>query len=107
MTTKIYACYGILGHEKEVIYSVNPSDICDEITVEIPESLNPYISVSGNIIVTVPDFWNDGETRYLMDVVLVSKDGEPALETYGWDCKLERVEGSDEHEECFERQKYD
>ena len=97
MTTKIYACYGILGHEKEVVYSTNPSDICDEITVEIPESLSPHITVTGNIFVTVPDFWMDGESGYLMDTVLTaSKDGEPALETYGWNCELKRVEGGGE-----------
>lgn len=94
MTTKIYACYGILGHEKETIYSVNPSDICDEITVEIPESLNPYVSVLGDIMVTVPDYWMGKETTYPLYAVLVSKDGEPTLVTFGWNCKLERVEGS-------------
>lgn len=56
MKTKIYACYGVLGHEKEIVYSVTPTDICDEITVEIPESVKPYVTVTGSIAVVVPFF---------------------------------------------------
>ena len=59
MKTKIYACYGILRHEKEIVYSVTPTDICDEITVEIPESVKPYVTVTGSIAVVVPFLTGD------------------------------------------------
>ena len=48
MKTKIYANYGTLSHEKEIVYSTVPSEICDELTVEI---LNGFKTVDGSIAV--------------------------------------------------------
>ena len=92
MKTKIYACYGILGHEKEIVYSVTPTDICDEITVEIPESVKPYVTVTGSIAVVVPFF--TGDTVFpcaLEEVLYTGADGEPTLKAFGWYYKLKRI----------------
>jgi hypothetical protein len=48
MKTTIYANYGTLAHEKEVVYGTAPSDICDELTVEIP---NAFETADGSIAV--------------------------------------------------------
>lgn len=92
MKTKIYACYGILGHEKEVIYSVTPSDVCHEITVEIPERLNPYVTMTGSVAIMVPVPAISTMLPYTLEEVLTStEDGEPALKAFGWYCKLKRI----------------
>lgn len=49
MKTKIYKCYGILAHEKEIIYSTNPSETCEEIEINIPRELEPYEAEDGTI----------------------------------------------------------
>lgn len=50
MKTTIYANYGVLAHEKQTVYTTNPiSDVCDKLTVEIPDSLNPYITVMDEV----------------------------------------------------------
>lgn len=93
MTTKIYACYGILAHEKEVIYHTSPTDICDEITVEIPESLHPYMSIYDEVMVSV---CNPVTNRFVVfsleEILTTTKDGEPALEAFGWLCNLNRLD---------------
>lgn len=35
----IYAQYGVLSHEGHPVYAVGRSEICDEVTVEIPTEL--------------------------------------------------------------------
>ena len=92
MKTEIYACYGIFGHEKEIVYSVTPTDICDKITVEIPESVKPYVTVTGGIAVVVP--FLTGDTVFpcaLEEVLHTGADGEPTLKAFGWYYKLKRV----------------
>lgn len=92
MTTTIYACYGVFGHEKEVFYWTYPIDICDKITVEIPESLFPYETKWGEIAVLMPIPNTNMRTEYLLHELLVrTKDGEPALIAYGKTYKLKRV----------------
>lgn len=50
MKTTIYANYCALAHEKQTVYTTNPiSDVCYKLTVEIPDSLNPYITVMDEI----------------------------------------------------------
>lgn len=94
MITKIYACYGILGHEKETVYSVTPSDICDEITVEIPEDMRPYVTMTGDIAVFMPPTAIDSFVPYTLEEVLTStKDGEPAIMSFGYFRALKQIEG--------------
>lgn len=50
MRITIWANYGTLAHEKEVVYSIAPSEISEAIHVEIPDA---YETVSGAIAVTV------------------------------------------------------
>ena len=93
MTTTIYARYGVLGREKEVIYWTKPiGDICDKISVEIPESLFPYVTKYGEIAVLMPIPNTNMRTEYLLHELLVrTKDCEPALTAYGKTYKLKRV----------------
>lgn len=82
MKTKIYACYGTLGHEKEIVYSVTPTDICDEITVEIPENVTPYETVTGSIAVMLPSLIGGKKLPATLEEVLCStKTGKPAIRT--------------------------
>lgn len=94
MKTKIYACYGILGHEKEVVYHVTPSKVCDEITVEIPEEFEPFASRTGCITVLLPLPIVNTPLEFALEEVLTStKDGEPAIKLFDRCWKLDRVEG--------------
>lgn len=94
MTATIYACYGVLGHEKEVFYWTNPiGDICDKISVEIPESMLPYEAEYGGIVVFVPVPGSSTRVPVLLgDILTSTKDGEPALKLIGWCYELKRVE---------------
>lgn len=82
MKTTIYACYGLPTQEKETVYGVTPTDICDEITVEIPEELEPYETVTGSIAVMLPSRMGEKKLAYMLEEVLCStEDGEPAIRT--------------------------
>lgn len=82
MKTTIYACYGLLTHEKETVYGVAPTDICDEITVEIPEELEPYETVTGSIAVMLPSRMGEKKLPAMLEEVLCStKTGNPAIRT--------------------------
>lgn len=101
MKTEIYACYGILGHENEIVYGVIPTDVCEKITIEIPDSLNPYITITGGIAVMMPVPKSSCHKTlyktlpYMLHEILTSKDGAPALKAPGYYCRLKVVE-----EEC-------
>ena len=82
MITKIYACYGLTAHEKETVYGVTPTDICDEITVDIPEELEPYETVTGSIAVMLPNRMGEKKLPFALEEVLCStKTGKPAIRT--------------------------
>ena len=46
---------------------------CFELEVEIPDSMNPYITVSDNIAID-----HDGH-RFMLNEILTSKDGDPCI----------------------------
>lgn len=76
MTTTIYANYGVLAHEKQTVYTTNPiSDVCDKLTVEIPASLNPYITVMDEVGIE-PD--NSG-CNGLSEVLTTTTGNRPAV----------------------------
>lgn len=76
MKTTIYANYGVLAHEKQTVYTTNPiSDVCDKLTVEIPDSLNPYITVMDEVGID-PD--NAGCIG-LSDVLTTATGNRPAV----------------------------
>lgn len=82
MKTTIYACYGLTAHEKETVYGVTPTDICDEITVEIPEEMEPYVTMTGSIAVMLPSRMGDKKMPFALEEVLCStKTGKPAILT--------------------------
>lgn len=58
MKIKIYCNYGALAAEKRNVYTYgnpNPTATCwDEITVETPESWEPYENYMGELMVTAP-----------------------------------------------------
>lgn len=94
METKIYACYGIPGHEKEVVYHVTPSRVCEEIIVEIPEEFEPFTNRNGCITVLLPMPIVNTPLEFALEEVLTStKDGEPAIKLFGRYWKLARMEG--------------
>lgn len=82
MKTKIYANYGTLAHEKEVVFGTAPSDICDELTVEIPDA---FETVDGSIAVELSG------TTYMLSEALDNanthgeagkKENKPVLRWY-------------------------
>ena len=82
MKTTIYACYGLTAHEKGAVYGVTPTDICDEITVEIPEELEPYETVTGSIAVMLPSRMSEKKLPATLEEALCStKTGMPAIRT--------------------------
>lgn len=73
MTTKIFAHYGVLAHEKQPVYSTNGASgaLCDELTVEIPfPTWHNYMDELG---VTI-----DG-ADYLLEQVLTNWGDKPAI----------------------------
>lgn len=80
MTMKIYASYGVLAHEKRPVYTVEApaGDICDELTVELPEGWELAENEAGAPLLTMPT----GET-YLARELLTNRGDAPALRWYG------------------------
>lgn len=79
MKTTIYANYGVLAHEKEVIYTTAPTDyatVSEPITVEIPESFKPGKNALDMILVEI-----DGK-NYLLDEVLTNRGDDPCISWY-------------------------
>lgn len=79
MKTTIYANYGVLAHEKEVVYTTAPTDyatVSEPITVEIPETFHPCENVIGQVLLTI-----DG-SDYLLDEVLTNRGDDPCISWY-------------------------
>ena len=82
MITKLYACYGLAEHEGEAVYGVTPTDICDEIIVEIPKNLEPYETATGSIAVMLPSLMGGKKLPAMLEEVLCNtKTGKPAILT--------------------------
>lgn len=79
MKVQIYANYGVLAHEYQIIFTANAphrhSKVSDKITVEIPEEYQPHETTAGEIALHVPGMSWD----YLLSEVLGSMDRMPAL----------------------------
>lgn len=80
MKLDIICNYGVLAHEKQWIYTCTTSHpqgkAYDTVTVEIPERLQPYETVTGAIAVTL-----DG-APYLLSDVLTSRNDKPCIRWY-------------------------
>lgn len=51
MEVTIFANYGMLAHEKEVVYSVYPAEIHEELTVILPDEIYAGENHAGEILV--------------------------------------------------------
>lgn len=73
------AHYGLLSHENEIVFTVNTakSDICDEITIEIPDDWEVSYYESGDTLLTSPKELG-GET-YLPKEILITINDNPYL----------------------------
>lgn len=78
-TLEIYANYGVLAHEKKVIYtypeSKSSAKYSEKITVEIPESVKCSENYYGEILLEVPG----SHYTYLVRELLSSQLNKPAL----------------------------
>lgn len=76
MKIKLYRNYGVLGHEKELIYTyfMPASEVHDRVIVDIPQvvGMNSY----GEPMVSL------GGSNYHLQDVLTTVDEEPALRWY-------------------------
>lgn len=81
MYIKLYGNYGLLGHEKETVFTVgNPSGaaVCyDEYHVKIPHDLNPYVTVSGSIAIR-PEGCSSSWMLY--EGLIATSAGNPAIQ---------------------------
>ena len=79
MQAKIYANFGVLAHEYQIIYTATAphchAKASEQIVVEIPEEYSPYETVTGEPALSIPGMrWN-----YLLSEVLGSMDRLPAI----------------------------
>lgn len=85
MKTTIYANYGVRAHEKKTVYTTTPiSVVCDKLTVEIPASLNPYITVMVEVGIEPDNSWCYG----LYEVLTTTTGKRPAVRYYDRDGKM-------------------
>lgn len=72
----IYAQYGVLGHEKHPVYAFGRSEICDEVTVEIPGELIIGRNAYNDILLRL------GCMVYRLSEALTNAEDRPALRWY-------------------------
>lgn len=80
---RIYANYGVLSHEKQVVYTYanTISDIYEEVYVEVPEGFKVYDSADGlSIIISASEGYD-----YMVDELLKNVGGVPAFVYVGKD----------------------
>ena len=74
LMVEMYRNYGILGHEKSPVYSLSPSEICDKVTVYIPNRFRPHWTVEGNVSLVL-----SGDRYLLTDVIQTDRNDAPYL----------------------------
>lgn len=80
MNATIYANYGVLAHEKTVVYTATPhhqAALTEKVEVEIPESLNPSETMFGGIIIEP-----NGSFCYELNEALCQVREKPAVLYY-------------------------
>ena len=81
MTIKGYANYGVLAHEKQIIFTAyNPdahADYADEVEYTIPEGWETAENEAGELLLTL-----DGKTYYLVHELLSSQGDKPVFVWY-------------------------
>lgn len=90
MKATIYANHGVPGYESQTKYSTTPIDgatLSDKLTVEIPDSLNPYVSVSGDTGIA-PD---NASPVSLVDALTDAKGRVPAVIYVDSDSRIQIV----------------
>lgn len=83
MKTTIFANYGVLAHEKQVIYTATAphahADAAEQVTVDIPEDYHPYETELCGVAVLL----GQHKTPYLLNEALVTMQGNrPGLRWY-------------------------
>ena len=81
MKTTIYANYGVLAHEKQMIYTTSPettAKFSEPVIVTIPEKFKPYETECSGIAVMLPD----QSIPYLLSECLSGKNDKPILTWY-------------------------
>ena len=76
MKKQIFANYGMLGHEKQTVYTADypGSDIYDVVTVDIPDRFEVYETVTGSSAIIDPV-----NGHYLLNDTLASINDLPYL----------------------------
>lgn len=85
MQVTIYANYGTLRHEKEVVYSTVPAEINEPLTVEIPDA---YVTVTDSVGITLdgmPYLLNEALANANMHGEAGKVDDRPVLRWYSLD----------------------
>ena len=78
MKATIYANYGVLGHEKTTVYTATAphehATISEKVTVDIPDSLNPYTTVMDEIGIEPENAYT-----YTLSDILFAQNDAPAV----------------------------
>lgn len=79
MKVTIYANFGVLAHEYQIIYTATAphrhAKVAEQVTVEIPDEYQPYETATGEVALSLPGMsWT-----YLLSEVLGSMDRLPAI----------------------------
>lgn len=77
LMVEMYRNYGILGHEKRPVYSLSPSEICDKVTVYIPNRYQPHWTIEGNVSLSL-----SGDRYLLTDVIQTDRNDTPYITWY-------------------------
>ena len=77
LMVEMYRNYGILGHEKSPVYSLSPSEICDKVTVYIPNRFQPHWTIEGNVSLSL-----SGDRYLLTDVIQTDRNDAPYIAWY-------------------------
>lgn len=77
LMVEMYRNYGILGHEKSPVYSLSPSEICDRVTVYIPNRFKPHWTIEGNVSLSL-----SGDRYLLTDVIQTDRNDAPYIAWY-------------------------
>ena len=85
-----YANYGVLAHEKQIIFTADQphsqAAASEEVKIKLPEWFSCLRSADQGLIITVPNGW-----KYTADEILQSRNDKPVLVWYDGDkeCTVE------------------
>lgn len=77
---KIYANYGMLAHEKEIMYDSNSADISDYIEITLPNGFSSFYNDFGHVMLQAPT--NLGGETYSVSEIVTDIYGNPHLQLF-------------------------